>query len=108
MKTKYLIYLGAVLLSLQSCKNHDGYFPKDIDTVKVEKIKLYKGYFTVNDSIAFSGTYFKKRPFDKSNILYGNLHIGDVILNSGDPELYLDIIDATTGDTTRYFVFTEL
>ena len=102
------IVIVVIVFFISCWDNSSSFFPENIKSVKIRKIKLYKGDFSINDSIFFTGAYYKNKPFDETNILYGHLHVGDKIVNNGDSKKFLDIVKNKGVDTIRYYVYTEL
>lgn len=99
---KYTIFI-VYFLFICSCGDRDsGYFPQSIKSVEVVSIEKYKGYIYLNDTIVFTGAYYRKGTL---NALDDNLKIGDIIINKGNSIDSLWIYSIRSRDTTGYYTY---
>lgn len=88
---KKLFFISVVFLLTFSCYDRGGEFPPESLIIKVEKIRFYKGQIFINDTINFTGAYYKNFPeldLDK-DILYNQLKVNDSIIVDNNPKKYV-------------------
>lgn len=83
-----------LLAFLFSCtERHDPYPPKNM-TLYIEDLKFYKGFIYINDTLSFTGVYFKytdSLKLNKDIELYNCIKYYDTLITDNNPDKYVII-----------------
>ena len=81
------------------------YAPKNA-MIPIEKVKLFKSFLFINDTLSFSGAYYLIEGAginEKEEVLYGNLLVGDTLITDNNPEKY--VVRRRDGVDTKFYTW---
>lgn len=106
-KMKKIILISIICILTFSCYRKNSTYPPRNLAIPIEKLRLYKSYLFINDSLSFSGTYFKKSliPDSDKDILYNQIKVGDSLITDNYPEKY--IIRRRNGENVIFYTWPD-